>query len=941
MGTVTARVKKDGTLLLKDKLDERLPVITDGLVAHYPLDSKAGAVDVISGRGTAHNFELRTNILDCLYKSWRDPSSWNCSCVWDNAENALRFDTAATALLYAAIPIDTGKNWYISAEFKTGAGATGGMYFGNISMDANMTTLAGHPGTYDYYGNVGEKPPTTWKLYKNYAIGGAPRTGETSDTNYSTFQTGTKFVYIMILVNYSGTGPTWIRNLKFYTDTMSDTSNLVVSDKGIAVQEATTNLITSTTGYYSPWGGFSGVQSVFTAPNGSQGIALNAITSGGCGWRFANDNGMIAVTPSTIYTISCKLKATNLAAVHANFFYFYQYTSADVYVTEYGIFTSANAIKLDNGYYFVWALLTTSSTTSKIRSQGYEYTGNQMLMAYDFQLEQRSFATAKINGTKPQGLLAISNPVKTGNYTINFKCKILNIVGSNIGYQSIMSMGNYYSTNSWTIMDLSGSTVSGAQCLIRKGNADEWGWASGAFTGAGNFRDENVYTIVRDATYYWCYCNGILVGNINHASTTMQDLIWIGGRNGGGQGGSAIFGELSIYNRVLSDFEIKLLVGEGFKTGLTKSITPFINESPSMPVDSYYFPLSSNTKDSSRLIDAFQKDNLAFEDSACWVGNAVTNIAGDINDWGLSCTKPKKNFFVFTGQQYIVKGFSGAISSPYTMTFRLRATKTGQTIRLSCEAGSSGTGYDLTQITRGTKNYSKKITSTGTGSLSSLLYQFAGDNAGDFSELYVDWVQIENNPFASAYTPSTRGTGALTYNLNASIGLDWSGNWSICYWKMPVGCMANTMTQYNIDSLGSNGNTVGTGYNWWGKDSGPDTIAGSTPSAFTASDYFNKWHFVTLIKSGTTLTIKEWCIGSQTHVRTITVSTSLANFYVNQYGYDLKLGGYDNGNPVNSFYRDLIVCKRALSDVELQNIYKQFSVNKTKINAKYIIEEGI
>jgi hypothetical protein len=49
MPTTLHQISKDGSLIVDDVVDERLPSVTSGLVAHYPLDGKSGTVDIISG----------------------------------------------------------------------------------------------------------------------------------------------------------------------------------------------------------------------------------------------------------------------------------------------------------------------------------------------------------------------------------------------------------------------------------------------------------------------------------------------------------------------------------------------------------------------------------------------------------------------------------------------------------------------------------------------------------------------------------------------------------------------------------------------------------------------------------------------------------------------------------------------------------------------------
>jgi hypothetical protein len=972
--TTVAKIKKDGSLHIKDDINERLPVVTNGLVAYYPLDSQAGGVDVVSGNITIQNLENEINILDCLKDSWRDPNSWSTwggtnspQGVWDETEQAMRFDSYSWYTIKTPIPIDTSKHWYIEATMKQGASAAGTMYFGTISYDVNMTELPGHPGTYDYFGNVGSSVPTTWQIYNNTAISGVARTSESTDVgNYAVWHTGTKFVRILIITNYSGQpGPTWVKNLKFYhKDT--NTSNAIVTEDGIAIQEATTNLLPNQpTPTYGPWGGFVGTSTSFIAPNGHIGIILQVSTGGGCQWKGGLD--WITVSPSTTYTISCKIKFSDLTKVSANFFYIRQYYSTgSAQIGESGVFNSSNITKLDNGYYLTWASFTTHSGCTSLVIHGYEYTGNQTISCYDTQLEQKLYPTAFINGTKSAGLLSIPNPVKTGEYTINFKCSIPTTIGTSTGYQTIMCMGNYYTTNSWTIMDQGGSVVNGYQVLIRKGAGDEWAWGGG-FTSPSNFHNKNVYTLVRNSTNYLTYFNGEYTGSLAHLSTTMQDYIYIGSRDGGGSLLASVISELSIYNRSLSASEIKELAGEGFKITLSGSTTPLLVESPIIPLDGYYFPLASDTKDSSKTIDASENVNVVFDDGSAWVGTATTNLVSfDFNDgttlydtYNYDATGTKTLVFnpnflsknklgstvYYTGTSGY-KYFAIIVNTPSTATYTFSYyAKTNFVTNMNNQQLWRDNGVD--RSVTGDFNpiytkYFKKYSTTGPVATGYLHYFpiHSSDLDGGVIVNYSGY-QLEQKIFSSPFVNGSRGASSLEYNLYSSIGLDWSGNWTICYWKKPIATHEDNLTAFNIESLGCNGNSVGGGFVWWGKTINSNVIdAYPSSSAFTPSDYFNNWQFITIVKSSTTVTLKTQLVTGTVYVRTFTGPT-VANQYLTQYGYDLKLGGWDNANPTNTYFRDLIVVKRALSDTELINIYKQFSIYKTKVNTQNLIEDGL
>ena len=201
-----------------------------------------------------------------------------------------------------------------------------------------------------------------------------------------------------------------------------------------------------------------------------------------------------------------------------------------------------------------------------------------------------------------------------------------------------------------------------------------------------------------------------------------------------------------------------------------------------------------------------------------------------------------------------------------------------------------------------------------------------GANGKDEYKLITPTEDTANYSSGDAYV----GGNSLEYNLNSSIGLNWGGNWSICYMKKPIGTSngSTNLTGYNIESLGCNSNSVGGGYVWWGKTSGSNLIYQATNSTFTPSDYFNNWEYVTMVKTGTSIVITSYLKDRVVRSRTIVVTAS-ANYYVTQYGYDLKLGGWDNNGGCYTHFRNLIVLKRAMTTDEL-NSYRLNKMKATK-----------
>ncbi|MNM29882.1 hypothetical protein D3C81_404300 [compost metagenome] len=233
------------------------------------------------------------------------------------------------------------------------------------------------------------------------------------------------------------------------------------------------------------------------------------------------------------------------------------------------------------------------------------------------------------------------------------------------------------------------------------------------------------------------------------------------------------------------------------------------------------------------------------------------------------------------------------------------------------------------------KSFNVTITSDWDLSIGCSLYVY-GDGPME-GITWVDDVQIEVKQFSTPFMSNSRPQSSLEYNLNRDYGLQWNTEWSIVYWKKPVGTAVSNLTGYNLESLGCNNNSVGGGYKFWGKELNANNLSG--PTAFDPANYFNKWHMVSLVHSGNNLTIKFWGINETVATYVSSLSAAQAgNYYVTQYGYDLKLGGYDNGNSPNTYYRDLIVTKRAFTDAELTSLFGNkfnYTNNKLKINGVF------
>lgn len=201
------------------------------------------------------------NLIDAHYVDWKNPANWsngggNSTLTWDESQQCLVCNGYGWWYFNGYIQIDTSKHWWVEAEMKK-VGPNGTSYLGDISYDKNFSQTTQHPGSFEYFGICGSTTPSSWTLYKNYTIG-TYRTGTSTNAgDQATFDPNCYYIRPMFIANYSngvvGTDITYIKNLKWYYSD-ADISNATLSDNGITIEEATTNLITTTANSYPTYG---------------------------------------------------------------------------------------------------------------------------------------------------------------------------------------------------------------------------------------------------------------------------------------------------------------------------------------------------------------------------------------------------------------------------------------------------------------------------------------------------------------------------------------------------------------------------------------------------------------------------------------------------------------------------------------------------------------
>ena len=145
----------------------------------------------------------------------------------------------------------------------------------------------------------------------------------------------------------------------------------------------TTNLASGLVKTFNSWSNLQGQTDYYTR-EGSQGVFLQVTTSGGVQWHGSNQ--INNVSSSTVYTISATIKWTGVTP-HTNLFYVRQYNASSNQVVEGGHFSTSYMIDLGDGWYRAYRTFTTTSTTTYLRIQGYQYSANANIYYQDEQLE--------------------------------------------------------------------------------------------------------------------------------------------------------------------------------------------------------------------------------------------------------------------------------------------------------------------------------------------------------------------------------------------------------------------------------------------------------------------------------------------------------------------------------------------------------------------------
>lgn len=934
MGTV-GRLKK-GDLLIAGETNERLPVVTNGLVNHFPFDGSGGAWDIVGGNQASGGIENGVNLVETMSGNWRQPSSWssNANMEWSEKYQALKIVGYRNSWLNTPIVIDTTKTYELMYEVMIEDKPSGSiLYLGGLSNNAEGIRATAN---YDYTIAAGASLSVgVWTTFKLTRTGTAVA-GSGNSYSYDTVKGWNgggaianpiiKYYHMGGLFNYSVGGTMYVRNMSMRV-VANETSNTTITPQGISVEEATTNILSASIQDFTAFSGYSGA--VITKEYGlSVGEwdthkAVRLTSTGGTSY-LKSYLGVQTSILNQAYTSQVLIKNVGNSPVR-----FYTQIGPRIYVDP-GESKLVKTSGVGNG-----------TSQYQLRFETNAAADDLDIIVANIQTEHKAFGTSYTNGSRGTGRVDIPFELKPP-YSVNLFHKpsvTLDTVVDQGTSPMILQFNGYYSNASISLWNFAKNLN-----VFIKGNASG-GWTSttthSVFNSITWDNQEHMYTIVAvNNRTFKTYLDGVYLGQ----QTSSEDVTNITYLSMGNTSmPNAQYRDMSLYNRALTDEEVKKLGNSSFSIGKEGSIKSEVREkSNGVAVDVKYFPLGVHSMDENQTYKPAVELESAYKDGAVWVGTATTNVAAgtlspyapyntvtrigqDLTFTMIGTTITIHNGTDYNGQIIAISGYLKKNGLPHA--FPGTRANTYHTVPAIKWYFDKSTGYF-------------EIIENCNAASVWLLHTQSGAVAGDI--ITIDSFQVEQKTFVSPLTNGTRGVSRLEYNLNTSMGLDWNLNWSIVYWKKPISTYTNALTGYALESLGSNANSVGGGYLYWGKNNGADNIFGASPGTFTPAQYFDNWQMVSLVKSGTTITIKIWGVGGVVHTRAVGIGTVPSNYYVNQHGYDFKLGGWDAANPINAYYKDLVIAKRAFSDAEVLDIFQtQIRANKeNRVTIQGQVKEG-
>lgn len=973
MSNVKARLDK-GDFMVAGEVDERLPSVTDGLVAHFPFDG--------DDKGMVKSYNPVRNVVTqgrTFYKL-ELLSAWGAG--WHGLNEIEGYVNKVKQTLTG---LKCSSATYIGYDYEDGIdiGSTGTSYGGDNAFDGSFCTSDTTPASgvqwltpnnstdgsdigNNYY-TYNPFPKPEWITFSSeqpleeiWVYNGRYGDNRSDGTQFKDFNLYVSYNGIDWALLSSGTMNQggWLNGeqnkVKIFINPSSSVNTTLTYD-GIAVEEATTNYEPDPinfSGYDFAWATESVVEfqgrkclkiEVDCPPNqanwtgsyyGISGVALGGGLlddwfTRSC-WMYVEENGTFAGGMPMIHTGHNGLKNYT----HG----YYDTTNCGTWQHIQGNAQIADTTLNTNIYFYLFS----KSANSPVHVKFTCY-------IYHPQLEKKRFATSFVEDSKSaKGIASYDRKlVDPSNFTINTWVKHStlpqNIILPSSGRVPIFEISSgivatnrlvFGFRNTDNILDLWISNTDSANntgiVTTYKAVAHTWTMYTLSFTGGT----------------YKIYVNGELIMTHNAIQFTTLDTatLDIGGDHHGTLNG--VISDFSIYNRALSDEEVRKLANPSFQlTQYGSVINSKVVEKPNdIPTDAKYFPYGDNAMDEQKVIKPLNEVATTYENGSAWLGVGTTNLYGDTSTLAVidgngtlteqyygegnndSIYKVIKTLGTPTSHASYRKCVGCSSSTQYTVSWKLKVLKGSIT-----NIGTHFLGGNTASVNHyelGDGWYQFYYTGT-TGSTTTTLCVGVGFIGNVEGEYLITEPQLEQKSF---HTPFVNGTRAYT-NLNYT-GTDLTPNswqeFTILYWinysVISGWQLSGAWSRFYIGHYG--GDYLR--FSW--------VESGTQRSVGTASGLGlqpNKWYMLGFsVKNNTFIDI---------YLDGVRLTNWEGAFQLNHTAMDFEWNSIQpntSSYPLNAYIRDAMFIPRVLNPTEITSIYQTQMRGDSSLQIQGLLREG-
>jgi hypothetical protein len=731
-----------------------------------------------------------------------------------------------------------------------------------------------------------------------------------------------------------------------------------LTNEGIAIEEAVTNIIPTSRRLFEGWTQYQSCVATVTqgqhVPEWNTHQATRIQTTGGT----STLKYLISVVSPSVngqaYTSQCRIKNIGRNPV--------------VFATQLG-----GTVTVQPGETTLAVCSVTGNGTSNLqfRFQTTVVEHNLDILVFQPQVETRAFPTSFVDGARiSPGRLSIPTPI---NLQQSFTIGAWTKVNKTDGYRMICGDWNTFyfswydnSTDRLILSWVDGSQKTLVTSVMAGIDSRNWNYVAFSYNAA--------------TTTAKIYCNGILRTSSNTVNFTdvPDGRLAIGDIDNSSSPDTyklnGIVRNFSIYNRVLTDEEHMKLAGSNMSLRQDGGIiVPNLICKPIIPASAKYFPLTADGNDINHVITPVTETNTSYNRNGYWSGTGTTNLQnGATHRWWVSSgitmsyeAKSKTHIRVYgkqtneaSGGVYYYPVFAATGNTYYTLSCKAVLnhkvhTSNGSYVRMRLRAGNNGS-----TVGSGSLIYLKDMIVGKVYNLewSGLLpegetqitvggyigYELALNEEID---LEVFDIQLEQSSFSTPFTESTRGASGLF--LPYSI-IDCKTDFTIFGWWYPKvyadgvyrpclvrNRLSSNYTSHRIMIMGSN-TTSRRLRCWFGSGGSESTVY--APSSIGVID--NVWNFFCLRRSVDTMSL---FIGNNNGFGYGTsVNGAMLNTEEDPQTFGWMIGRYSNTTNIsNAFHKNYCFIQSALSDEEIQSIYRTHMRQKNGLQIQGTIIEGM